>query len=73
MKKAAQENKRMAQEQGGNNGITVSGDTSSHKREFSSLYDIASLVDWFTGKMTDVIVKSKSCKACEFLEKKVTL
>jgi len=39
----------MAQEQEENNGITVSGNISSHKRWFLSLYDTASLMSWFTG------------------------
>lgn len=70
MKKAAQEEKRMTQEQGQNNDITVFGDGSWHKRGFLSLHGIASLIGWFTGKVIDVIVKSKYRKACEFWEKK---
>lgn len=70
MKKAAQEEKRIAQEQGQNDGITVSGDGLWHKRGFSSLYGIASLIGWFTGKVIDIIVKSKYCKVYESMGKK---
>lgn len=73
MKKAAQEEKRMAQERGQNDDITVSGDGSWHKRGFSSLHGIASLIGWFTGKVIDIIVKSKYCKVCELWGKKVAL
>lgn len=48
----------------------MSGDGSWHKRGFLSLHGIASLIGWFTGKVIDVIIKSKYCKACEFWEKK---
>jgi len=59
----------MTQKQGENNGMTASGDISSQKREFSSLYDIANQLIYGINRI-NVIVKSKSCKACEFLEKK---
>lgn len=54
------------------NGISVSGDGSWRKRGFSSLYGFVSLIGWHTGKVVDVLVKSKYCKMCEYWKKKVT-
>ena len=58
---AAEEEKIIYAEKGDKNGITVSGDGSWQKRGFSSLYDLVSLIGWNTGKIIDVIVKSKYC------------
>lgn len=66
MKNAAQEEKRISTDKGENNGITVSGDGSWRKRGFSSLYGVVSLIGWYTGKVVDVVVKSKFCKACSW-------
>ncbi|XP_018338387.1 PREDICTED: uncharacterized protein LOC108746244 isoform X2 [Trachymyrmex septentrionalis] len=70
MSDAAQEEKRISAENGEQNGITVSGDGSWRKRGFASLYGLVSLIGWHTGKIIDVIVKSKYCKACEHWTKK---
>lgn len=70
MRSAAQEKKVKIIENGLTNGITVSGDGSWWKRGFSSLFGIVSLIGWFTGKVVDVLVKSKYCKACEYWQKK---
>lgn len=64
MKNAAQEEKKKTIDKGENNGITVSGDGSWRKRGFSSLFGIVSFIGWYTGKVVNVVVKSKFCKAC---------
>ncbi|KYM94754.1 hypothetical protein ALC62_14605 [Cyphomyrmex costatus] len=66
IKKAVAEEKKISLEQGQTTGLTVSGDGSWRKRGFSSLFGIAALIGWHTGKILDVLVKSKYCKACEF-------
>lgn len=66
MKTAAQEEKVKSVEKGLTNGITVSGDGSWRKRGFSSLFGIVSFIGWFTGKVVNVLIKSKYCKACEY-------
>jgi len=70
MKTAVQEEKEKSNDKGETRGVTVSGDGSWRKRGFSSLYGFVSLIGWYTGKVVDVIVKSKYCKACESWEKK---
>lgn len=70
MSNAANDEKRISNEKGEKNGITVSGDGSWRKRGFSSLYGLVSLIGWYTGKLVDVLVKSKYCKACEYWQKK---
>lgn len=37
---------------------------------FSSLYGLASLIGWNTGKVVDILVKSKYCKSCVFWKNK---
>ncbi|XP_039307368.1 uncharacterized protein LOC120358202 [Solenopsis invicta] len=71
MKKAAEEEKKMSEENGQLAGITVSGDGSWRKRGYSSLFGITSLIGWFTGKIVDVEVKSKYCKSCEHWKSKL--
>lgn len=54
-------------------GITVSGDGSWKKRGFKSLYGIASLIGFYSGKIVDVIMKNSFCKACaQMVSKKDT-
>lgn len=50
-------------------GITVSDEGSWKREEFSSLYGIASLIVWHTGKVVDGFVKSEFCKNCELFGK----
>ena len=70
MKSAAREEKEKSDEKVTNtSGITVSGDGSWRKRGFSSLFGFASLIGWFTGKVVDVLVKSKYCKSSEHWKK----
>lgn len=69
MRNAAQEEKKICAEKE-QRGITVSGDGSWRRRGFSSLYGIVSLIAWFTGKVIDVVVKSKYCRACQHWKKK---
>lgn len=70
MKKAVKQEKYIFVEKGQTTGITVSGDGSWRKRGFSSLFGIITLIGWFSGKVVDIIVKSKYCKTCEFWKKK---
>lgn len=70
MKKAVEEEKVKTEEQNENRGITVSGDGSWRRRGFSSLFGIVSLIGWFTGKVLDVNIKSKFCKACSYWKTK---
>lgn len=70
METAAQEEKAKCIENKQLNGITVSGDGTWRKRGFSSLYGLVTLIGWFTGKVIDILVKSKYCKVCEYWEKK---
>ncbi|XP_025263572.1 uncharacterized protein LOC112637650 [Camponotus floridanus] len=66
MKTAAQEEKKKSDEKENTDGVTVSGDGLWRKRGFSSLFGFVSLIGWLTGKVVDVVVKSKYC---EFWEK----
>lgn len=66
MKEAAIEEKKLTEENGEINGITVSGDGSWRKRGYSSLFGLVTLIGWYTGKVVDVLVKSKYCKMCEY-------
>ncbi|XP_025163396.1 uncharacterized protein LOC112590598 [Harpegnathos saltator] len=50
--------------------FTVSGDGTWKKREFSSLYDVSSLIGYYTGKIIDIVTKSAYCKKCEYWDKK---
>lgn len=50
--------------------LTVSGDGTWKKRGFTSLYGVASLVGYHTGKIIDIVVKSAFCKLCQTWEKK---
>lgn len=52
--------------------LKVSGDGSWKKRGFSSLFGVTALIAYYTGKITDLIVKSSFCKACIFWKKKGT-
>lgn len=69
-KTAAVQEKTKCIEAGQTDGITVSGDGSWRKRGFSSLYGFASLIGWHTGKVVDMLIKSKYCKSCEFWKDK---
>ncbi|XP_066581799.1 LOW QUALITY PROTEIN: uncharacterized protein [Prorops nasuta] len=51
--------------------LTVSGDGTWKKRGFSSLYGVASLIGYYSGKILDVCVKSSYCKQCEVWNKKL--
>ncbi|XP_012232335.2 uncharacterized protein [Linepithema humile] len=64
IKRAAAKEKEMSLERGQIDGITVSGDGTWRKRGFSSLFGVVSLIGWCTGKVVDIAVKSKFCKAC---------
>ncbi|XP_067205402.1 uncharacterized protein [Linepithema humile] len=46
--------------------LTVSGDGIWHKRGYTSLYGVFSIIGYFTGKVVDIIVKSSYCKMCEY-------
>lgn len=70
MERAVKEEKAMASEKGQVDGITVPGNGSWKKRGFSSLFGLVTLIGWFTGKVVDIVVKCKYCKACEFWKNK---
>lgn len=53
------------------NHLSVSGDGSWEKRGFTSLIGVVSLIGKFTGKILDVIVKSRYCKSCEIMAAKL--
>lgn len=69
-KRAAEEEKRLSEENGQIDGLIVSGDGSWRKRGFSSLYGLVTLIGWYTGKVIDIVVKFKYCKSCEFWSQK---
>ena len=46
-----------------NTDLIVSGDGTWHKRGFSSLFGVTSLIGHFTGKIINVFVKSSDYKA----------
>ena len=46
--------------------LIVSGDGTWKKRGFSSLFGIATLIAKFTGKIVDLVVKSRYCQECTF-------
>nr|XP_022909075.1 uncharacterized protein LOC111420331 [Onthophagus taurus] len=50
-------------------GLTVSGDGTWHRRGFSSLFGLSTLIGYYTGKVVDILVKSSYCKQCETWEK----
>lgn len=45
--------------------LTVSGDGTWKKRGYSSLYGVASLIGYYTGKVVDIFVKSSYCHECK--------
>lgn len=51
--------------------LTVSGDGTWKKRGFSSLYGVASLIGYYSGKVVDIFVKSSYCNDCKLWEKKL--
>ena len=51
--------------------MTVSGDGTRKKRGFSSLYGVASIIGYHTGKVLDILVKSAFCHTCKFWENKL--
>lgn len=69
MKEAAEDGKEKSLENNQTNGFIVSSDGSWRKSGFSSLFGLVTLIGWHTGKVIDIIVKFKYCKACEFWAK----
>lgn len=65
MKNAAAKEKELSEQDGDFRGLTVSGDGTWKKRGFSSLLGVTTLIGWRTGKIIDLQVKSKTCKACD--------
>lgn len=70
MKNAVEKEKALSTEKGQMNGITVSGDGTWLKRGFSSLFGLVSLIRWNSGKVVDIVIKSKYCKECEYWTKR---
>lgn len=50
--------------------LSVSGDGSWQKREFSSLYGVCSLIGVHSKKIVDINIKSSYCKQCKVWAKK---
>lgn len=69
MKNAVKNEKEKQGEKQNVDGLTVSGDGSWRKRGFSSLFGIATIIGYHTGKVLDVVIKSSYCKVCEFWNK----
>ena len=67
MKKACNEeiNLNSTDSESKNTDLIVSGDGTWHKRGFSFLFGVTSLIGHFTGKIIDVLVKNSHCNACE--------
>lgn len=51
--------------------MTVSGDGTWKKRGFSSLFGVASLIGYYTGKVVGILVKSLYCHSCKTWESKL--
>jgi len=66
-KESVQEEKEIteAKENQENAGLTVSGDGSWRKRGFNSLYGVTTIIGYYTGKVLDLFISSKTCKTCE--------
>jgi len=47
-------------------GLIVSGDGTWRKRGFSSLQGVTTLIDHYSGKVLDLLVKCSYCKQCEY-------
>lgn len=71
MKNAVETEKTESEKKNSTSHLTVSGDGSWRKRGFTSLFGVSTLIGWFSGKVVDMIVKSKYCKSCEFWGKKI--
>lgn len=70
-KKAVDEEKELNVQQGRPlTDLKVSGDGSWKKRGFTSLYGIATIIGYYSGKVVDLVVKSSYCQACVFWNKK---
>lgn len=50
--------------------LTVSGDGTWHKRGYTSLFGVFSIIGYYTGKVVDIVVKSSYCKICEYWKTK---
>lgn len=50
--------------------LKVSGDGSWKKRGFKSLYGVTTLINYYSGKVIDLIVKSNYCQECTFWKNK---
>lgn len=51
--------------------LTVSGDGTWKKRGFTSLYGVATVIGYFSGKVLDLVVKSSFCPACNYWNKHI--
>ncbi|KYM94122.1 hypothetical protein ALC62_15264 [Cyphomyrmex costatus] len=67
---AANEEKKETMKKNKTSDLTVSGDGSWKKQGFNSLYGVASLIGYYTGKIIDVAVKSAYCEKCKMWENK---
>ncbi|KYM95878.1 hypothetical protein ALC62_13471 [Cyphomyrmex costatus] len=69
MKLAVNEEKELSGSEN-KNEFTISGDGTWKKRGYTSLFGVASLIGYYSGKIIDVVVKSAYCKMCESWAKK---
>lgn len=68
MKRAVEDEKQSSFEKV-DDGLTVSGDGTWRKQGFSSLFNVTTIIGYYTGKVVDLLVKSSYCKVCEFWNK----
>lgn len=69
-KLAVNEEKELSESEN-KNDFTVSGDGTWKKRGYTSLFGVASMIGYYSGKIIDIVVKSAYCKMCESWEKKL--
>lgn len=46
--------------------LKASGDGSWKKRDFSSLYNVTTLIGYYSGKVIDFVIKGSYCQACTY-------
>ena len=62
---AAHEEKQKTRENSESDTLTVSGDGTWQKQGFSSLFDVTSLIGYWTGKVIDIFICSLYCLLCK--------
>lgn len=67
---AKQERKENEERHLPSDNFKVSGDRSWKKRGFTSLFGITTLIAYYSGKVIDLVVKSRFCKVCQDWKRK---